>query len=224
MSSGPRFTTSGDEVAISIAGVVTRRALLASNLSRLPPRMRTEALELCLARAVEWWVANYLPLRFNAGYARRELGYTIKEKTRKIKAIAARTHPDAALPNVRTGETRKDVLASTRVITKAVGGSSSCQVKAMVNMSMPGYITKAYSLTGNILAKITIAEGDKICRKFFEEIMAISERMVPAVDTRSGAFVSRGTLDSYDQTQLGRTNRATITAQRTSMAQEARNA
>lgn len=218
-------TVSGDELTISIAGVVTRRFLLASRLRYLPPKERTQVLELCLARAWEWWIATYLPLRFNPGYARRELGYQIKEKTRRIKAHAARTNPDAILPNVRSGETRRDVLASTRVITKAVGGARSAQVKANITMRMPGYITQAYSLTGNIMAKITIAEGEKICARFAEEVVAISQRFtMAAVDTRDGQFENRATIGAYDAGQLGRTNRATITAQRASMAQEARGA
>ncbi len=224
MSRQPKTTTSGDEIAISIAGVVTRRYLLGTRLRFLPAQERTRALELCLARAVEWWIATYLPLRFNAGYARRELGYQIKGSTRRIKEQAAKHNPDAILPNVRSGETRNDVLSSARVVTKAVGGARSGQVKSNVSIRVPGYITRAYSLTGNILAKITKSEGEKICDKFAAEVQAISDRMDFSVDTRDGTAQSRAAVGSYDASMLGRTNRATIAAQRASMAQEARNA
>lgn len=212
---------SGDEVAISIAGVLTRRALLPSRLHLLDPKDRTGLLELCLARAVEWFMREYMPLRFNAGYARAELGYVIKGKTRRIKAEAAKQYPDAILPNVRSGETRRDVLSHTSIETKAVGGAKSGQVVAKIKLHLPGYITQAYSLTGNILSKITATEAERIAKRFFEEIVSASERIQDMPDLRDSKFTNR--VDPYDASQIGRTNRATIIAQRNSMAQEARN-
>lgn len=209
---------SGDEIAIGIVGVVTRRYLLGTTLYRLSPKQRTDVLELCLARTMEWWIANYAPLRFNPGYARRELGYEIKGSTWRIKQEAAKKYADAILPNVRSGETRRDFLASLGVVTKAVGGAKSGQVTGKISWRLPGYITASMSLTGNVLAKIPRSEGERICDHFAQEVTDISSRFQSFAATRNGVHETRSTVGAYDATQLGRTNRATITAQRQSMA------
>jgi len=213
---------SEDEVAITIQGVITRRSFIGGLLRYLTPRERTQILELCLARALEWFWMEYGKLRFQ-GYAKVELGYRITRKTQYIKQEAAKKNPDALLPNVRSGETRSDALNNWHVETRPVGGALSGLVIGVIKVQMPGYISGSSTKTGEILSKITELEGERICMRFFAEVMSASQRFNTSVTTRNGRMIPRATAGSSDAGMLGRSSRATFLTMRQSLITEARN-
>lgn len=207
--------SSGDNIALSIAGVGNWSAMLPTRLNELPKRSQTEIIELCIARALEWWIATYLPMRFKMGYATSQLGYRIYTKNYN--------HQDA---NVKTGATREMVMQTAHVETVATGGRLSGTISAKIVMRTPQYINRqAYQTTNKCLRQITPYEGGRIAKMFFYEVVSANGRLVPStVRTRSGTFQPRQSLGYFDASQVGRTNRATIIQQRRSLAQAARNA
>ena len=205
---------SGDEVSITIVGVITRRALLATRLRFMYPRERTQLLELCLARALEWFWTAYGPLRFTA-YAKAELGWSVLPNTYKKKKAYARKNPDAILPNVMTGATREAATKQWCVETKSMGGAESSTSQGKIVLSgIPGYAAGPSRKTGKVLATITAREGGYICDRFFKEVMIASERTTMFATTRNGEFIPRATGGQDDAGQYGRSSRATFVAMR----------
>jgi hypothetical protein len=208
---------SGDEIVISIAGVIAQRsALLGTRLRFLSAKDRTSVLELGLARTLEWFWTGYGKLRFKKGYPSIYLGYHIKKVTKELKRIAALTKPDAILPNVRSGETRTQVEDQFSVVTRNVGGKASSMVRGKIHFPVPGYIIGGKNrVTGLVLSTISKGEGECICARLFVEISDLASRVVVrSTMTRKGVIEPRASVGKYDASQLGRSNRATITQQR----------
>lgn len=84
-------------------------------LKRLSASEVKLAIRAAMDTGARWWIANYLPLRFQR-YARAKLGYELHSSHIKRKK-----NYDAPDPLVWTGETRESVLKTARV---AVGGSA----------------------------------------------------------------------------------------------------
>ena len=216
----------GDNVTLQISGVGSWSAMLPTDLRLLKPRPRTDLLELCLARAVEWFIQAYMPLRFNPGYAASELGYYPTNSTIRRKKDESFRYHDAVLPNVWHGATRKAALETSHVQTVAIGGRTSGAVRARIVMVLPGYVNQQSSqLTNKTLRKITPREGERIAKRFFQEITTASANIVTEVtQTREGKIFSRSAIGSEDAAQIGRTSRSTIIMQRKSAMAEARSA
>jgi hypothetical protein len=203
-----------DNVSITIVGVATKTAMLSTNLPKMEPRERTQILELCLVRALEWFWTNYGPLRFT-GYAKAELGYEVLPSTYKRKRSQSRHFPDATLPNVFTGATRDAAKNMWRVETKTKGGAKSSMAQGKIVLSnIPGYAAGPSRVTGKVLTKISAREGGYICDRFFAEVLSASERMSESVTTRNGKFIPRSTAGQSDANQYGRASRATFVAMR----------
>jgi hypothetical protein len=203
----------GDTITLSIAGVGIWTSTLATSLNRLSGRDQTEVLDACLHRTMDWFLEAYGPLRFTR-YAEVYLGYSAANETYKNKARKARRYADAALPNVWNGETR-EAFKQARFESRAAGGRTSGQIRGRIVVALPGYVNQQRSqLTNKTLRKIAPTEGDKIARRFFEEIIAANSRLTFTTATRDGEIVPRASLNRADT--MG--NRGTIVMQRPSAA------
>jgi hypothetical protein len=203
------------DLYLAIEGAGRWSATIPYSLDSVPPTVATDVLELSLGEAVEWFIANYMDLRFHPFYARRNLGYVIQQKTWLKKQRRSRVYnKDAVLPNVWTGNTR-DAAKASRAETRAVGGRRSRVVGAKIRMNLPGYINQQRSkITNKVLRTITPDEGKRVADHFFKAVAEKASRFVEVEKkTRKGTIVSRTAAPS-DVAQFRRTNRATIIATR----------
>lgn len=204
---------------LTISGVGQWSSTIPYDITLIGSRAATEIVELSVARAIEWFLENYMPLRFNPGYARANLGYQILGSTWKKKMRrASHGYPGAVNPNVWSGATRQAALMGSRPETRAIGGRTSMTVGAVIRMNLPGYINQQRSgVTRKVMDTITSAEGQKIANQFFKEVATAASRFnVETIATRGGKLKVRTSAAPGDVAQFGRSSRATIITQRRS--------
>lgn len=205
--------SAGDTITISIQGVVTKTATLATSLNRLSARERTEILDVCLHRTMAWFLAAYGPLRFT-NYARSELGYRESASTVSAKSRHVKEYADADLPNVWNGETREAYKAA-RFESVATGGRTSGQIRGKIVVTLPEYLKyQKTDLTRKTVRKISVVEGGRIADRFFKELVSANSRMTWSTQTREGQIAPRASMSVADAPD----NRATVTMQRESAA------
>lgn len=199
----------------NVAGIGAWQHPCPGNLESLPPRQLSQLIETCVADAVDWFISNYMKLRFEP-YARAELGYSIAGNTFKKKRRQARTYADAVLPNVFTGETRDAVLSSARPVTRAIGGRTKARIGWFIKFNAPQKINQqSTQVTNKILRTITATEAQRMAQRFFELLEAAASRVLVEVTvTRGGALKTRGMSSSKDIANFGRSSRSTVLLQR----------
>jgi hypothetical protein len=171
----------------------------------------TSVLETGLAQSVQWFIDEYMPLRFHPGYARQYLGYTILGSTYRKKQIRShRLNKDAINPNVWTGETQKAALGA-RPETHAVGGRRSLKVGCTIRMRLPGYINQQRTqVTNNVLRKITKDEGRRIAEHFFKNVADMSARFEVAPVVSRGKKAVNLRVNRQDSANFGTTTRGSV--------------
>lgn len=205
----------------SDAGIYSFSQALPIDMSGLSPRDATSLIESALAASMEFFLKEYMPFRFHAGYARGELGYHILPSTWKKKIRQARVaNPQATMPNVFTGATKLAVLGSTYVETTALGGRNSQTVRATLRIPAPSYLNaQRTQVTNKCLRAITAREAKSIATHFFKNVVDIMSRATTTVvTTKSGTIVPRTSVAKVDAAGFGRTSRSTILASRKGVA------
>lgn len=134
-------------------------------LKRLSASEQKAAIRAAFDVGGQWWVANYLPLRFTR-YARAKLGYELRSS--HIKRKKNYNAPD---PLVWTGETRTSVLGTVRV---AVGGSASAPW-ADIKMRTGG---PRHKTVYEVLGTIPDSEMPGVAKVIGEKLQAILAQAV----------------------------------------------
>lgn len=174
-----------------MAGLTWTDASPPKYLSSLSANNRKAVLAAATKASMDYWAQHYLPLKFTK-YVEVAGGYRIASGTRKKKQRRARfEYPDAALPNVWSGETR---TAAKSAVFKGRGTSSQHTGKMIMNL--PQYVN--YNPITNLTVRsITQGEGNAIAQRFFQMLRL----MVSSGDLRmkrNGEFksfrVSAGTI------------------------------
>jgi len=218
----PSLSTSGStDLYLNVEGVGSYSATIPYNITLIGLREATNLIELGVARAVEWFVSEYMHLRFDPRYARMHLGYKILGSTwRKKQRRAERGKPDAINPNVWSGETKRSVESNTRVVTTAKGGRTKLTIGARIVFNYPGYVNQQQGgMTRQCLQKITTSEAGRIAKHFFEEMSAMASRFVSSTTmTRLGTISTRTSAAQVDELNFGRTSRSTVIVSRKSAA------
>lgn len=220
----PAPRRSSTDLYIGIDGCGRWSATIPYGLESISGRVETtKILELAITRATEWFIREYMPLRFNAGYARSQLGYSILARSFKKKQRRANRHyADAILPNVWTGETRRAAMAA-HPETTATGGRRSMRVNCKIRMNLPGYVNMQPSqVTNQTLRNITAAEGARIAAKFFAEVSAIAANMQLMIDNKTGKMFMGASFS--DRASFGSMSRQTILSIRRSARESVENA
>lgn len=211
------------DLYLVIEGAGSWAVTVPGDLTIVGERQATQIIESAVSSAVVWFISEYMPLRFNAGYARMHLGYQILGSTWKKKQTRSRTvNADAILPNVWTGQTRVAALAA-RPETFGIGGAKQMTVGCNIRMKLPGYVNQQRGqVTNRTLRTITPAEGERIARRFFDNVVGMMSRVSnQTYITRDGRLRSRMAAAQSDQAAFGRFSRTTILAARRASKAEA---
>jgi hypothetical protein len=220
----PTPTSGTTDLFFYVDGVGFWSQTIPYDLSGVKASDITALVGVMMADTGKWFLKEYMPLRFNPGYARAQLGYKILAKTYKAKERRARTlNADAINPNTWTGETRKAAEAAWPE-TSAVSGTRSRKVKMKIRMRLPQYVNNSTrnTVVRNTLSKVTAIEAERMARRFFKLMADAASRVtVITTTTRGGKTVSRPTVSQQDQALFGSSSRMTLTAARASSKQGA---
>lgn len=131
-------------------------------IDRLTRGQQKAAIKAALDATMQWWIAEYLPLRFTPAASR--FGYDPAPSTRAKKLRQARKPgwQDAALPNVWTGATRS---AAQGARFKSAGTPE--HMKGRLIMRLPGYVNRQSSqLTNRVVRNISPKELQPLWARF----------------------------------------------------------
>ena len=178
------------------------------NLRAGGDRMATDIIKLAMTRTLEWFVQEYMPLRFSNA-ARYVLGYKVAAKTEaKKRRMAGKTDSngrnialDANLPNVWTGDTREAALKA-RSVTSAVGGATSGTITSRVVIAH--HVPQGRNLVTNMcVTKVTPFEAKRIAEVFKAAVDAIAATVVVVSrTTRAGTVKTRASMADVDKVAM----------------------
>jgi hypothetical protein len=212
-------TSGSTELFFNVEGVGFWSQTIPYDLTGVKASDVTALVAASMTDVGKWFVKEYMPLRFNPGYARAQLGYKITPKTYKAKQWRANTlNADAINPNVWTGETQKAAMA-TWPTTSAAGGTRSGKVNMKLRMRLPQHANNSTrnTITRETLSKITPIEAERMARRFFKLMLEAASRVsTTVVATRTGKLVPRSAVSPQDRAMFGQSSRATLTAARSS--------
>lgn len=166
-------------------------------------RLVTDILRLAADKTLEWFQKNYMPLRFT-WYAKDRLGWavTIKHNMRKQRKARESSFEDAKLPNVFSGDMRKDNLGLGRSIS-AVGGATSMRVRARA-----GSVSKPNAVSQGCMQKVTPDEAMRMARMFEGVVIALANNLkTESYATRHGKIKTRSVISDLDAGTLAATFR-----------------
>lgn len=195
-------------VYLNVLGVGTYSANIGVEVGLLSNRDRSDLMKSCLTQAVDDFIMEYMPKRFQKAYATFDLGWKVKPDTYRKKQRRARRYPEAANPNTWTGDTKRMVMSS-RLDVRSVGGATKGEVAGKIKYQMPGYINQQRSqITNDTVRKITAREGKWIADKFFSYMASVANRVQMNFEGRDATFRVRGSLSEYDRARMQFTSRA----------------
>jgi hypothetical protein len=179
-------------VFLNVNNVGMFSSVIPYSFADYPAGVVSELLKAAIHETTQWFIEKYMPLRFNASYARLRLGYVIANDTMRKKQRRARdVYPEAVLPNVWTGETRK-IVQSTTPRTSRVGKIADLIVKSRIQPRMPGYVNLQRSqITNKVMKTITPQEAKRVAEVFFEKVASKMSSVQTVVKVRGKTFVSR---------------------------------
>lgn len=131
-------------------------------IDRLTRGQQKAAIKAALDATMQWWIAEYLPLRFTQAATR--FGYDPASSTRAKKQRQARKPgwQDAALPNVWTGATRS---AAQGARFRSAGTPE--HMKGRIIMRLPGYVNRQTTqLTNRVVRNISPKELQPLWARF----------------------------------------------------------
>lgn len=131
-------------------------------LDRLTRGQQKAAIKAALDATMQWWIAEYLPLRFTPAATR--FGYDPAGGTmaKKIRQSRKPGWSQAALPNVWTGATRS---AAQGARFRSAGTPE--HMKGRLIMRLPGYVNRQPSqLTNRVVRNISPKELQPLWARF----------------------------------------------------------